>query len=87
MRQNIEESSRKVADLKVEIENVRRQSHGQVPPDELIVQLRQKELQVAQSRARFEDLGDNLKVRESIFRENQAYQSSLVEELKSLGTE
>lgn len=58
-----------------------------MPPDELIVQLRQKELQVAQSRARFEDLGDNLKVRESIFRENQAYQSSLVEELKSLGTE
>ena len=87
MRQNIEESSRKVADLKLEIENVRRQSHGQVPPDELIVQLRQKELQVAQSRARFEDLGDNLKVRESIFRENQAYQSSLVEELKSLGIE
>ena len=70
MRQNIEQSNRRVQDLKLEIETVRRQSQGQVPSDEFVVALRQKELLVAQQRARLEDLQDNLKVREAIFREN-----------------
>ena len=40
MRQNIEKSNRRILDLKLEIETVRRQSQGQIPSDELVVALR-----------------------------------------------
>ena len=42
---------------------------------------------VAQQRAKLEDLADSLKVRTSIFQENEAYHNSLLEELKSVHTD
>ena len=38
MRANIEESNRKIGDIRMEIESLRRTHHGQVPSDELIRQ-------------------------------------------------
>ncbi len=87
MRANIEQSARIIADLKLEIEGSRRHHHGQIPSEDLKVQLRQKELAVAQQRARLDDLNDNLKIRSTIFSENQAYHDGLMEELKQLNTE
>ncbi len=70
MRAIIEKSTREIADLKSEIEGSRRSHHSQIPSEDLKVQLRQKELAVAQQRARLDDLNDNLKIRSTIFAEN-----------------
>ena len=67
MRANIEQSTRLIADLKVDIEAHRKNFHGSIPSEDMKAQLRTKELQVAQQRAKVEDLADNLKVRSAIF--------------------
>jgi len=87
MRQNIEETNKTIGDMKTELDLTRRASHGQVPSEDLIHELRKKELQVAQQRARLEDLHEALKFKENAFKESQAYQNGLVEELKSLNTD
>lgn len=89
MRANIEDRSKVIGDLKTEIEGARRSSahHQLVPSDDMKLSLKQKELQVAQARARLEDLNDNLKVKETIFTENESYHKGLLEELRSLNEE
>jgi hypothetical protein len=58
-----------------------------VPSEELQNALSQKELMVAQQKARHDDLLDNLRSRETAFKESQAYKNSMVEELKGLEAE
>jgi hypothetical protein len=48
MRANIEQSTRIIADLKVDIEASRKNFHGSIPSEDMKGQLRTKELQVAQ---------------------------------------
>jgi hypothetical protein len=48
MRANIEQSTRIIADLKVDIEASRKNLHGSIPSEDMKAQLRTKELQVAQ---------------------------------------
>jgi hypothetical protein len=61
---------------------------SQMPPSEdLKLQLRHKELEFAQQKARVEDLVDNLKIRSSIFTETHTLQEKLIEELKQLNND
>lgn len=60
MRANIEKSTKTIADLKAEVDVLRSHASGKIPSDDLKLQLRDKELQVAQQRARLDDLADSL---------------------------
>lgn len=63
---------------------MKRAHKGSIASEDMIIQLRQKELEYAQARARLDDLFDNNKVKEQIFTQNQAYQTSLLNDLKQL---
>ena len=71
----------------MDIEASRKNFHGSIPSEDIKAHLRQKELQVAQQRARLDDLADSLKVRSTIFQENEAYHNSLLDELKQVHTD
>lgn len=60
MRANIEKSTKTIADLKAEVDVLRSHASGKIPSDDLKLQLRDKELQVAQQRARLDDLADSI---------------------------
>ncbi len=68
----------------MDIEASRKNFHGSIPSEDIKAELRKKELQVAQQRAKLEDLADSLKVRSAIFSENEAYHNQLLEELKQV---
>ncbi|CDW86689.1 protein fantom [Stylonychia lemnae] len=83
-RQHIEKSQKQIMELQREIEMSKRATTGSIAPEELIMQLREKELKVAQQKAKLEDLNDNLKLRYEMFSQNEAYQNGLIAELKQL---
>ncbi len=87
LRQNLEDSNKRLADAKNEIDFFSRTNMGQMPSEEMISTLQQKELQVTMQKARIQELMDGLRIKETIFKENQAYQNTLVEELKNLNTD
>eukprot|EP00347_Sterkiella_histriomuscorum_P001912 403370193 len=86
-RLHIEKSQKTIQEMKSEIEFSKRATHGQIASEDLVQELRKKELQVAQQKAKLEDLQDNLGVKSDIFQSNESYQNGLLAELKQLKTQ
>ena len=87
MRSNIEHSNHTIQELKMDIEMGRKANSGQIPSQDLIDELRKRELQCAQSKARRDDLIDTLKVKEVMFQESKNLQQGFLDELKALDTQ
>jgi len=87
LKTHLENSNKKIIELKQTVEYSKKVKDGQVAPDDLVRDFRDKELKVAQHKAKLEDLRDSFKIKEEIFNSNKSYQDGLLNELKSLQIE